>query len=904
MDPRTVIILMLMAICGVANAADKKKPVETPSQPVSAPVPVMKPLKDIKVEASGLTTHISLGEMSAEFPVGKSTITWTVTGPDGTVSSATQTVIVTDTVAPVVTVPADITLEATAPQTPVKLGSATAIDVVDGKLTPAPDQTGPFGVGVHKVAWSAIDAAGNTGKAIQTITVTDTTAPRLAKPANVTAEATNVETLVGLVVPHVSDVADARVKLTSDAPAKFPIGSTLVTWTATDASGNVATTTQTVTVADTTPPIITPPPDLLVEATGPTTAVSLGTAFTSDIVDGVLTAKPDPAGPFAPGTYTIVWSATDAAGNTGTATQPLRVIDTTPPTITVPPDIVVEATGPKTAVTTQKVTAVDLVDGNVKVTSDAPKVFPIGATVVTWKATDAAGNSSTATRTVTVRDTTPPDITAPPNVTVEATGVQTEVKLGKATATDIVDGELTPIPDQSGPFARGIHTVVWSVKDAAGNSSSATQTVTVTDTSAPIVTPPPDIVVEATGRMTSVELGKATAQDVDGGQPDLKPDNTGPFPLGVHTVTWSVSDASRNIGTATQTVTVKDTTPPSFTVPADISVEATGPTTPVKLDPITAHDLVDGELKVKPDRTGPFEPGHYIITWSVTDAAGNTNTATQVVIVADKTAPELKLPENISVEATGPLTAVTLGSATATDPVDGELMAKPDKTGPFAPGRHTITWSVTDSAKNTATATQTVVITDTTPPAIDVPDDIVIEATGEKTAVALGSATANDLVDGVVKLVNDAPAEYPVDTTVVTWSAMDAAGNRATAQQFVTVEDNTPPKVTAPPDVTITAPGSVGALGVATAIDIVDGQLTPEPSEKGPFKPGDYKVVWTATDKAGNKATAEQKVTVIKAPVAPEPVPATKSSVEMPPAGAPEPSAPVKGEKSPPFPTN
>ena len=149
-DPRTVIILMLMAICGVANAADKKKPVETPSQPVSAPVPVMKPLKDIKVEASGLTTHISLGEMSAEFPVGKSTITWTVTGPDGTVSSATQTVIVTDTVAPVVTVPADITLEATAPQTPVKLGSATAIDVVDGKLTPAPDQTGPFGVGVHQ----------------------------------------------------------------------------------------------------------------------------------------------------------------------------------------------------------------------------------------------------------------------------------------------------------------------------------------------------------------------------------------------------------------------------------------------------------------------------------------------------------------------------------------------------------------------------------------------------------------------------------------------------------------------------------------------------------------------------------------------------------------------------------
>jgi hypothetical protein len=103
------------------------------------------------------------------------------------------------------------------------------------------------------------------------------------------------------------------------------VGTTIVTWTATDASGNQASAKQTVRITDTTPPVVTPPPDAFAFATGQLTAVALGTATAHDLVDGALTPTPSTTGPFAPGTHTVTWRATDAHGNTGTATQKVVV---------------------------------------------------------------------------------------------------------------------------------------------------------------------------------------------------------------------------------------------------------------------------------------------------------------------------------------------------------------------------------------------------------------------------------------------------------------------------------------------------------------------------------------------------------------------------------------------------
>jgi hypothetical protein len=155
------------------------------------------------------------------------------------------------------------------------------------------------------------------------------------------------------------------------------------------------------------------------------------------------------------------------------------------------------------------------------------------------------------------------------------------------------------------------------------------------DDNPPVVEPPPDITVEAEGPLTPVDLGTATATDPEDGPVTATADATGPFPLGTTVVTWSATDAAGNTGTATQTVTVVDTTPPAVVAPPDITVEATGPLTDVDLRPdlASADDLVDGASIPTADMTGPFGVGTHIVLWSATDASGNTGTAIQTIVV-------------------------------------------------------------------------------------------------------------------------------------------------------------------------------------------------------------------------------------------------------------------------------
>lgn len=78
------------------------------------------------------------------------------------------------------------------------------------------------------------------------------------------------------------------------------------------------------------------------------------------------------------------------------------------------------------------------------------------------------------------------------------------------------------------------------------------------------------------------------------------------------------------------------------------------------------------------------------------------------VSVADKTPPSVTPPADKTVDATGLLTSVNLGSAIATDNIDGKVSAHPSDTGPFTAGRHTITWTARDASGNVGKATQTI----------------------------------------------------------------------------------------------------------------------------------------------------------------------------------------------------
>jgi len=410
-----------------------------------------------------------------------------------------------------------------------------------------------------------------------------------------------------------------------------------VTYTATDANGNTSTATQLVTVnlVDTTPPVITTPANVSVEATGATTAVTLGTATANDVVSGVVPVTNNAPATFPVGVTTVTYTATDAAGNTGTATQTVMVVDTTAPVITTPPAVTATSgNNQPIAVTLGAAMATDLFP--VTVTNNAPVTFPVGVTTVTYTATDANGNTSTATQLVTVNlvDTTPPVITTPANVSVEATGATTAVTLGTATANDVVSGVISVTNNAPATFPVGVTTVTYTATDAAGNTGTATQTVTVVDNTPPTITAPAAVASTSSGSAVNVNIGTATATDIF----PVTLTNNAPatFSTGATTVTWTATDANGNSATATQVVTVNlvDTIPPVITVPADVFTTANTSQTIVNFGTATATDNIDGMVAVTNNAPASFPVGVTTVTYTASDAAGNTATATQRIVVS------------------------------------------------------------------------------------------------------------------------------------------------------------------------------------------------------------------------------------------------------------------------------
>jgi len=307
--------------------------------------------------------------------------------------------------------PADITVEGNTVNGAENVALGTAI--ASGGTSPyniVNNAPIVFPLGSKQVTWTATDANGNTATDFQTVTVVDTTPPTIAAPGDITVEGNTVGGATGVALgsPVVSDIVDPSPTVTNDAPSFFPLGPTTVTWTATDASLNSATATQTVTVVDTTPPTITAPANKDIEGNtvgGANVALSdLGTATATDIVDSTPTITNNfAAGFYALGsTTTVTWTATDDSLNSASATQSFTVVDTTAPTITAPATLSVLVNAPKSVLTG---TATDIVDSNPTLTNNAPLVFPPGTTTVTWTATDASGNHAHATTIVTARYT-------------------------------------------------------------------------------------------------------------------------------------------------------------------------------------------------------------------------------------------------------------------------------------------------------------------------------------------------------------------------------------------------------------------------------------------------------------------------------------------------------------------
>lgn len=195
-------------------------------------------------------------------------------------------------------------------------------------------------------------------------------------------------------------------------------------------------------------------------------------------------------------------------------------------------------------------------------------VFPLGATGVNCKATAESGETSSQSFSVTVVDKTPPALTGASNASIEATSAAGVTGYPAPTATDLVDGPrpaiCTPSPTAAVPF--GATVVRCTARDTRGNEATATFTLTVRDTTSPVIAPVPDEVhEEVDGKGPAVvTYDDPTAIDAVSGATAVScdPPSGDEFPLGSTTVTCTSTDEAGNTGTAEFEVVVEDLTAP------------------------------------------------------------------------------------------------------------------------------------------------------------------------------------------------------------------------------------------------------------------------------------------------------------------------------------------------------
>ncbi|OCB68413.1 hypothetical protein B0A79_07085, partial [Flavobacterium piscis] len=394
-------------------------------------------------------------------------------------------------------------------------------------------------------------------------------------------------------------------------------------------------------------PTITCPATVVVSADAnlcTASGVLLGTPTTSDNCNGNVKVTNNAPLVFSIGDTTVTWTAEDAAGNTQTCTQTVRVNDTEKPTITCPATVIVSADAnlcTASGVLLGTPTTSDNCNGNVKVTNNAPLVFPIGDTTVTWTAEDAAGNTQTCTQTVRVNDTEKPTITCPATVIVSADAnlcTASGVLLGTPTTSDNCNGTVTVTNNAPLVFPIGDTTVTWTAEDAAGNTQTCTQTVRVNDTEKPTITCPATVVVSADANLcttSGVLLGTPTTSDNCNGTVTVTNNAPLVFPIGDTTVTWTAKDVAGNTETCIQIITVKDTQEPTITCPATVIVSADAnlcTASGVLLGTPTTSDNC-GSVTVTNDAPSVFPIGNTIVTWTVKDVAGNIETCTQTIQV-------------------------------------------------------------------------------------------------------------------------------------------------------------------------------------------------------------------------------------------------------------------------------
>jgi hypothetical protein len=534
-----------------------------------------------------------------------------------------------------------------------------------------PPQGASLSPGRHTVTCVAADRSGNEASCSFDIEVVDTAPPMLTCIEDLTRECDGPEgAIVDYPPPVATDACDAAPRLVClPAPGSvFPLGETTVTCSADDASGNLIQCTFAVRVADTVPPLIQCPGDLVVPCVGPAGTPVSYAVTAEDLCDPVpLVACVPPSGSKLPvGATVVTCTATDRAGNSAECTFTVTVTDVNPPRITCPADFETACIGESgmARVEYPPPAVADDCDPSPLVICDPPSgsLLPLGAHTITCSATDASGNRDVCELTITVVDTAPPKLVCPSERTAECESpAGAIVSYPLPIASDACDGprEVQCVPPPGSTFPLGDTEVTCASTDASGNSMQCSFLVRVADTTPPDITCPAPIVSECSSPEGAVVSFEAQAVDLCDPAPGLTcdPPSGSLFPSGMTMVTCTAADRAGNQAVCSFAVAVIDRTPPAVVCPADVTLECTTDGQPPHKPPgwppgnNPPPNVCDALAEyAKPGATDGCDPGpiavtctpapgtplalgDHLVTCIARDAAGNTSSCSFTIHV-------------------------------------------------------------------------------------------------------------------------------------------------------------------------------------------------------------------------------------------------------------------------------
>jgi len=379
------------------------------------------------------------------------------------------------------------------------------------------------------------------------------------------------------------------------------------------------------------------------------------------------------------------------------------------------------------------------------------------------------------------------------------------------------------------------------------------------------------------------------------------------LPIGSHTIHCDATLEDLSTVSEEKSVTVQDSTPPSFSAVSNVLVSTSNPLgVVVSYSEPTATDLGESlTVSCSPASGATFLIGTTPVDCSASDGRGNTGHAffNVIVTLVDNEAPTFTtVPSSSSSQATSSAGAAVSWTIAASDNIDlsPTITCTPSSGSTFPLGTTPVACTASDDAGNTsAPVSFDVSVVDTVAPTLSLPGNQQVETENPSGTAVTYSASASDTVAGALS-AGCSPASgatFLVGTTTVNCSANDGHGNTTPGSFTVTVVlvDHTAPTFSGVSgDITVEANGPGGSIAnfpTPTAADTLDGPIAGvacAPVSGSTFPIGTTTVTCSASDSHGNSGNASFQVIVRDTTPPTLVVPVARSVYATTPTGVPD----------------